>query len=60
MMRLVQGLNYYYDRSSGFMIVACEEKKYYRDVYMTIDGWQFQIRVDDYFFEFPADELYDA
>jgi hypothetical protein len=41
MMRLVKGLDYYYDRSSGFMIVDCSQKSYYEDVYFTIDGFKF-------------------
>ena len=52
-MRMVKGLDYYYDRDSGFMIVACDEKRYYEDIYMVIDGYKFQVTVDDYFFVFP-------
>jgi hypothetical protein len=59
MMRLVKGLNYFYDSESGFMIVACDEKNQYEDVYFTIDGFKFQVTVEDYFFVFPASDEYD-
>jgi len=59
MMRMVKGLDYYYDRASGFMIVACDEKRYYEDLFMVIDGYKYQVTVDDYFFVFPADEYWD-
>ena len=58
-MRLVKGLDYYYDTESGFMIVACDEKDRYEDIYFTIDGYKFQVSVEDYFFEFPAEDGYD-
>jgi hypothetical protein len=59
MMRLVKGMDYYYDKDSGFMIVACDEMDQYEDVYFTIDGYKFQVTVEDYFFIFPADDIYD-
>ena len=48
--RLTKGLDKYYDRDSGFMYVSCRQKRYYEDVYLTIDGYKFQIRVDDYWY----------
>jgi hypothetical protein len=53
--RLTKGLDKYYDRESGFMYVSCRQKRYYEDVYLTIDGYKFQIRVEDYWYEFASE-----
>jgi len=55
MTRLTRGLDRYYDRESGFMYVSCSQKRFYEDVYLTIDGFKFQISVDDYWYRFPAE-----
>ena len=55
MTRLTRGLDRYYDRESGFMYVSCNQKRYYEDVYLTIDGFKFQISVEDYWYQFPAE-----
>jgi len=39
--RLTKGLDKYYDNSSGFMYVSCSQKRYYQDLYLTIDGYKF-------------------
>lgn len=49
LMRLGGKNEYYYDRISGMMIVKCSEKNLYQDINIWIDGYKFEILVDDYF-----------
>lgn len=42
----------YYDRTSGIMLTLCSEKENYEDIYLWIDDYRFQIKVDDYFLVF--------
>jgi len=56
MLRLAKGSEYLFDSSSGLMIVNCDEKANYQDFYLTIDGYQFKVLADDYFFSFTAEE----
>lgn len=48
-LRLATMLDHYYDPWTGIMFVSCEEKTWYDDVKMYLDGYEFEIKVDDYF-----------
>lgn len=54
MLRLVRGNTYLYSSTSGIMMVDCNEKEAYEDVFLTLDGHKFQITVDDYFLKIAA------
>lgn len=56
MLRMVKGNSYLYDSSAGMMIVECTEKELYEDLFLTIDGYKFQISVEDYFLTIEAVE----
>lgn len=38
LLRLTRGKRYLFDQASGMMIVKCEDKELYEDVYLTIQG----------------------
>ena len=50
LLRLARGKKYLFDEASGMMIVNCDDSEKYEDVYLTIQGNQYTILADDYFY----------
>ena len=48
-LRMSKSLSHFYDPASGIMIVSCEDKIWYQDFSIWIDGFEFEVMVDDYF-----------
>lgn len=48
-----------FDEESGIMIVDCNEKADYQDFFLTIDGNQFTILAEDYWYEVEAENYWE-
>ena len=59
LLRLAKGKKYLFDKPSGMMIVDCADKDQYEDVYLTIQGNQYTILAEDYFFEVQPENYWE-
>ena len=59
LLRLARGNKYLFDKASGMMVVDCTTKAKFEDIYLTIQGNQYSILVEDYWFEVQPENYWE-